>query len=441
MLIRTFLCMSLLAPLWACHSSGITDIVATVDPDMATVVHVSWTTTEAGTGHVEFGASDAYGSSSPEDTAGTSHRATLYGLTADTVCHFAVVSGDATSDDQTITTDPLPNGLPVFEEAVPITDPDAGPLLLTSTINLEADHSVVEVINTAGAPVWYWKIDGGVVSARLMSDGSGVYYIAEDREDRSANKLVFVTFEGVVTEIPIPDVHHDVIEGPDGGWVTFVSEYREMDGTNVAGDEIVEVSADGSMRVVWNAFENLPVVENGGWETSQLEDAVDWTHANGLVYDPTDDSYVVSFYFTRQVVKIDRLTGATDWILGGLESDFVFTDGEDFGPQHAPELFDGGLRVFDNRGSSYGSRLAEYALDASTGTATLTWSWEYPGESWTPVLGDMHRFEDGGAIATWGITGEILVISPEGEIVGDLDVGNNLTVGQVSVLSSMYPGG
>lgn len=440
---RRIASVSFVASLCACHAGhGITDIVASVDPDVATVIHVSWTTATPTTGHVEFGPTDAHGMVSPEETeAATSHTATLYGLTADVLCHFAVVAGDATSTDQTISTDPLPNGLPRFEVETPITDPDVGPLLLTSTINLDADHSAIEVVDTSGAPVWYRTVDAGVVSVRATSDGRGVYYVAERRHAREANALVVLGFDGTEEVFTIPEVHHDAIEGPDGGWVTVVSVYQDVDGTNVAGDEVVEVAPDGTTRVVWDAFENIPVVENTGWTASQLDDAADWTHANGLVYDPSDDSYVVSFYFTQQVVKIDRSTGATRWILGGLDSDFTFADGEEFGPQHAPDLMDGGLRVFDNRGSSKGSRMAEYALDDSAGTATLTWSFEYPGGAWTPVLGDVRRFADGGALGSWGIMGDIVVVSPEGELDGLLHVGDNQTAGQVSPLSSLYPDG
>lgn len=50
MLIRTSSGMSLIAALWACHGSGISDIVATVDPDLATVVHGSWTARDATVG-------------------------------------------------------------------------------------------------------------------------------------------------------------------------------------------------------------------------------------------------------------------------------------------------------------------------------------------------------------------------------------------------------
>lgn len=426
--------------LGACTPSPNSGIVAELDADVSTVIHVTWTSAEPGVGYAEFGvdAPDYAYTTSVEDDATTTHALTLYGLPAETTCHFRVVSGNATSEDQEVTTGSLPSGVPAFDPLLPFSDPDAGPFLLTSIVDLSEDHSAVVVLDPSGSPVWFTKAAAGVTSARLSSDGTGVYFIQNFVDDRAANALVLAGFDGTRREISVPDAHHDVIEGPDGGWVTFVTTYRDVDGTTVAGDQVVEVGEDGSQRVVWDAFDNLEVVENDGFELTQL-DGADWTHANGLVYDAADDSYVISLYFTEQVVKIDRATGDTVWILGGLGSDFTFADGDTFGPQHAPELTDGGIRLFDNRGISDGSRLVEYSLDAPSGTAALTWSWSYPGGAWTPVLGDVHRFEDGSTLGSWGLAGHVTMADPNGELIGDLLVGDTVTVGQVAVMPGFYP--
>lgn len=425
--------------LTGCTSAPNSHIVATLDADMPTVVHVTWTSAQPGAGYAEFGldGSDYAFTTSAEDDVTTSHAVTLYGLPAETEFHFRVVTGDAASDDLVVTTGSLPSGVPSFEPLIPFTDSAVGPFLLATTVELSEDHSAVVVLDGNGSPVWYEKAAAGITSARMSADGAGVYFIQNFVDDRAANGLVIVGFDGTRREIAVPDAHHDVIEGPAGGYVTFVTTYRDIDGTTVAGDQLVEVADDGSQRVVWDAFDNLEVVENAGFEATQL-DGADWTHANGLVYDADDDSYVISLYFTEQFVKVDRATGDTVWILGGLGSDFTFADDDAFGPQHAPELTANGVRLFDNRGISDGSRLVEYSLDEATGIATNTWSWAYPGGAWTPVLGDVQRFDDGSALGSWGLTGHVTLVSPEGELVGDLHVGDTLTVGQVAVMPGFY---
>jgi peroxiredoxin len=80
--------------------SGITDLSATI----------SWVTDEAATSQVEYGTTDAYGSTTPlDESSAASHNVTLTGLTAATTYHFKVKSRDASeneaaSQDQTFTT-------------------------------------------------------------------------------------------------------------------------------------------------------------------------------------------------------------------------------------------------------------------------------------------------------------------------------------------------
>jgi peroxiredoxin len=80
--------------------SNVTDLTVTV----------SWATDQPSTSQVLFGATNAYGSTTPTDQKlATSHNATLAGLTPSTTYHFKVTSKDgsgniATSQDQTFTT-------------------------------------------------------------------------------------------------------------------------------------------------------------------------------------------------------------------------------------------------------------------------------------------------------------------------------------------------
>ena len=80
--------------------SSITDLSATI----------RWVTDEAATSQVEYGTTDAYGSTTPlDESLTTSHNTTLTGLTPATTYHFKVKSKDANenevaSQDQTFTT-------------------------------------------------------------------------------------------------------------------------------------------------------------------------------------------------------------------------------------------------------------------------------------------------------------------------------------------------
>ena len=67
---------------------------------------ISWTTDEAATSQVQYGATDAYGSATPVDEElTTSHSVTLAGLEPDTTYHFRVKSKDAIGNETTSETD------------------------------------------------------------------------------------------------------------------------------------------------------------------------------------------------------------------------------------------------------------------------------------------------------------------------------------------------
>jgi len=229
-----------------------------------------------------------------------------------------------------------------------------------------------------------------------------------------------------------------VIGLPEGGWATLRSDYRDIDGEIIAGDEVIEVDADGAVRVVWSAFDALTIVENDGWTAGTTFGAADWTHANGLDYDPDARAYVVSIYFPECVVKIDRDSGATLWILGGVDNQLTLS--ETMPGVHAPEVAAGGFRAFENgRQASAGSRLVEFAIDETARTAEVAWTWSPDPPIWSIVLGDVHRFADGATLAGWGYTADIFAVSPAGELVGHLATDDLRVLGQVSVLPSLYP--
>lgn len=426
------------------HGVRVDDLVATLDPDIGQVVHVSWTTDVPTRGHLAFGTDESYGTTTPiEDAASMSHTATMVGLLPLTEYHFAALSEvDAdtvdTGDDATITTGGLAAEIPDVTLVNPLTSPDLEPLLLTSTNSFSRNHSTVFVLDAEGRVVWSWVPDSGVASVRPMADGRGVYLVEGIAENGAATTLTIVDFDGHVRRIPCADCHHDALELGDGWYAVLRVRFEDVNGETVAGDQLIEINADGDVNVIWDAFDALPVVENDQWDLGQYPDAADWTHANGIAYDPDQDLYLASLYGPREVVAIQRSTGATAWVLGGIDQTITLPDGQGFGPQHAPEFAPGGLRLFDNADLSAGSRLCAYTVDPVARTAERVWSYQTPEHDYTPVLGDVHRFDDGGSLSAWGITGRILAVASDGTPDGDLDVDAD-SIGQVFTLPALRP--
>ena len=419
------------------------DVTVTLDPNIATVAHATWTTETPTTGYVVFGDSDAYGMQTPLETAeSTEHTATIYGLQPDSELHFAAAAeadGEVSlGADATLTTGSLPDDLPEVTENVPWDNAQAGPFLITSIISPDASYTYVVVLDTDGAVVWYHRVETEVACVRPLMDGSGVYFIKFELQDADASALEVVRWDGTADVIAVPQIHHDAEQLDDGSYAVARTTYQEIDGVLVGGDQLIRVQDDASVSVLWDAFENLPVTRNDGWDYIGSAGFADWTHVNGVVYDADSDTFALSLWNAHEIVAIDASTGAQRWVLGGTDGEFSLSASDDFGPQHAPELFAGGVRLFDNNTVSGGSRLVEYTLDTSAMTAAVAWSHTPPTNQFTPVLGDVHRFEDGSALSSWGYTGRIQTLDASGQINGEIAVPYGTTIGQVTVLSSFY---
>lgn len=442
--LTTFLALS--TPLAGCQRSAevtVGDLTLTADPDVATVVHATWTTDADTVGYVRFGTSDAYDMATPaESTAGTEHSATIYGLRPDTDYHFAaaaVVDGeDAVGADATWTTGALPSDMPEVTEDTAWSNPEAGPYLLTSFVAPDVSYSYAAVLDTSGAVVWYHRVDTEVACVRPLLDGSGVYYVRFELQDADASTLEQVRWDGTSTVLAVPQIHHDAQAMADGTFAATRTTYQDVDGVTIGGDQIIRVQPDGTTSVVWDAFDNLPITENDGWDYIHSAGFADWTHVNGLVYDAASDLFVISLWNAYEIVAVDATTGAQRWVFGGVDGQFPLPEADTFGPQHAPEVFDGGIRLFDNNTVAGGSRLVEYALDTTAMTAELTWSHTPAANQFTPVLGDVHRFDDGRTLSSWGYTGRIQSIDAAGQVDGQISAPYGTTVGQVTVLPGFY---
>lgn len=247
--------------------------------------------------------------------------------------------------------------------------------------------------------------------------------------------------------------HHEVIERPDGTFAAlskrpepltldnFPTSYDDpwvrTDGVTVSDDLIVEFDATGAML---KTIDLGALLDPGriGYDVlapSQVDDRVDWLHANGLSWDPVGGDYLVSFRHQDAVVAVDRDSGQLEWILGtpanwGPAFQPLLLQGDAgtswFYHQHAPRLSADGERVmvFDNgnhRASPWDgtvdpddelleitSRVVEYAIDPTARTASETWSFEPPdGRHSCYAIGSASYLDSGAVLATFGLVGAV----------------------------------
>jgi len=342
---------------------------------------------------------------------GGHHRVTVLGLRVDTdhVVHFS--AADASSSI-TATVPIHPAALPV--EFMPplttlISEPASmqpGYTLFPAHTGNDLNHPIgnIYALDAGGKLVWYHVVQAKIDDVEYLSNGHVLY--------ASNGTIVEIDMLGneirryTAAQIGVPALHHMVTELPNGNLVTLYPEMREVGGYpgnltyKVVADGIAEFTRDGQpvrLYSLWNVLDPYRVIDQLGWIIPVWPDLFGadsrtLTGANGVVYDASDDSFLVSMRQQDAVMKISRATGELIWVLG---SDWAGSGGDDSWPflqlvgpgllplhQHAPNLLPNGhLMLYDNGNSrqlpEY-SRPVEYAIDGANLTLTQEWTWKDP---------------------------------------------------------------
>jgi arylsulfate sulfotransferase len=441
---------------------GSPGIRAEVSPHVATVVKVSWTTGEPTTGYVEYGPTRDLGMRTPlEPTAVKEHAVTVLGLHAETEYFFRVVTAEgtttvSTSSIATLRTNPLPLGLPQLTVTgtgldgyvvVPILGATRAALILDKdgqivwyrciTKNLQGKQDCQPEFPAGEEPPAQSRLEAYRV--RLSRDGKSVLYSAAkvSGDPSPVSELVRVSLEGVEIEtIPIPLLAHDFVEHADGTLAALAFEYRDFEGMPLKGSALIEIAPGGSKRTVWTSWTcfDPAVVQGEDFRT------LGWTFANAVDYDAAADAYYISLRNFGSIAKVNRTTGACEWVLGAGGNTFTFAPGSvRFLHQHQFDVHGNKILVMDNDGmGGRTSRLVEYDLDFTAMLATQSWTYIANPAVYTFVLGEPSRLSDGRTFVTWSTAGQQELLAADGTQVWKLNTSAGVVFGFHTLARDLY---
>ena len=167
----------------------------------------------------------------------------------------------------------------------------------------------------------------------------------------------------------------------------------------------------------------------------------DYAHWDSVAVDG-DGQLLASFRHLDAVLKINRGSGAIEWILGGPCDQFGLGSSQKFKHQHdARRAPDGRLTLFDNNNGGAASRVLAFSLDETaktlvTGNPALPGFAEFSSDAHASFnLGSAQLFASGKLLVGWGEFSGLL------NDVSEFDAASGAQTFRLTLLPSDYAGG
>ena len=312
-----------------------------------------------------------------------------------------------------------------------------------------AGWGIIVALDPEGEVIWYYEADRRVAGIDRLSNGNLLFH-QTDARTLEVDLLGNTVTEWYAADRPYeppanPDavpimkaqtIHHQPLETPMGTFLSFSANARLVENyytseydpdapradALVMGDDIIEFDRDGNELWRWSTWDHLDPFRIGYelteayWHVRGFPDHLDWTHGNGLEYDPRDDSIIINLRHQDALIKIDRESGEIVWILGEhtdwsetLQTKLLTPIGEPFRwiyHAHNPRLTESGTIVLFDNGKfrarpfrTYAepedtySRTVEFEVDEESMTVRQVWASHdrvTPDNCYSFAMGDAH---------------------------------------------------
>ncbi|NPU94868.1 MAG: hypothetical protein HPY82_23435 [Gammaproteobacteria bacterium] len=292
------------------------------------------------------------------------------------------------------------------------------------------------------------KIGGFVQKAmRQMSADGQVLWEFSDWDENSAKQHHDFQFSGgnpVGYYVPGMDMI-----GPAAGgnmlvlsYLTYKYSEQDIRKGRLVDSVLYEIDASGNVLWQWYAKDHI---DEMGFSESALKDIkrdllADWVHINTASYIGPNkwyselgderfnpDNIMMVSPHARWVIIIDKATGNVVWRLGpdyspgnpGADFDGLnFAHAAHIIPEGLPGA--GNLLVFDNgKNSGYGDQHARTrrsrTLEINPIDFSVVWEFNHPRHGL--IMGNVQRLPNGNTFITEGLTGVMLEVTPEKEVV------------------------
>ena len=410
---------------------SITNLDASVNETIGSIIAVSWSQNEPSTGHVAYRFEPSLPTDdwmqSPTKTWGIgSHGEILLGIPYGSTVTWKVVSdpdGDEPerrTADQTIDNDTLPSGCPVPSVLVSDRkgmDPSVRYLLGTNNESssgvgysrfwafvLDRDARVVWALRPPSQRMFF-QIKPSFNGDELLVDYNSFWAIFDTG---AASQIARVKIDGSVVDVTdTPGLHHGFTE-------TAYHSYLWPAYRNHPNDEwLLEKDASGSERTIFKCAEFLESIGASGEECG----------SNNVYWDAASDTVYYSFFWSDTVVQLARETGDPIRWFGRLPGAYAFDPPESqFWLQHGAHLnADGTFMVSSHTTQSAYENVARvYTIDEANETLVLVETFGEGDGVYGRYIGEAWKLPNGNFLQNYGTNGRVREGKADGTIVWDL---------------------
>lgn len=261
-------------------------------------------------------------------------------------------------------------------------------------------------LNSTGAIEWYHQVNGTGFKAAHFTDSNSILSIlgTDAYEASYGNEILELSLTGDTTFHLLKGekglqqtIHHEIRLNRKNQIITLTESEKVYDLRSRGGGQTDTVKSDGILVLdrkgnkvwEWSVFDVVNPLD----DKDILKNKNDWTHANSLSFDK-DGNYIISFYNTGQVWKVDASTGHLVWKFG-KEGDFQTSKEGIFDEGHAVHFNkENNLMLFNNGTSNHVSRIMTFHMDEQTKKAELVLNMSLPPELYSERMGSAYIIND-----------------------------------------------
>jgi hypothetical protein len=319
--------------------------------------------------------------------------------------------------------------------------------------------SGVYALDRDGQWLWYHVDPAGSIPLEIaVASAGGTFIYNRFGNDYSVDDGVLrrMSFDGeVVEEQATPLAHHAFAELPDGSlaWLTLDVRdwWNEPDGAyeTTVGDAVVLQPPDGEARTLFSTWDWVEPEKTPLWDQPFYPQGSDWTHGNGLHWDAQRDVLVLSLRNIGTVLELSLDEAQTQaWPLRqlGLEGEQSFVDPEQlyeasteqaFHMQHDP-TFTADSTLLLTTVADATTQVTEYALDDQQMSLERLRLHTAGDGLVSSAMGMARDLPNGNWLVSFGTSGLIQEVTPEGEIAWEIQASAGCSLGDVLLFDDFY---